>query len=131
MKKLDSSALLKQLILLKEVNHLVEGRLLKEHFRQTYESVMPMNIIRNAFNKMFAVREVRVSIVDMAIGATTGFVAKKVFTGRSDNPLIKLSGIILEMVVASKVTQNADEIKILGSIILNKIVNRHSDFEKT
>ena len=79
---------------------------------------------------MFADCDIKSGIVNMAMGATTGFIAKKVFTGRSENPLMKLSGVILEMVVASNVTKNAEEIKSIAVIILKKIIRQQADSEK-
>ena len=130
MKTLQPSTVLKQLILVKETEHFVEGKLLREHFHRTYESLKPLNIIKNTFKEIVSVPNLKTNVVNAAICITTGFVAKKVFTGKSHNPLTKLFGIILEMVVASKATKNADEIKSIGSIILKKIINQHNDSEK-
>jgi|ERR1035437_3782309 hypothetical protein len=130
MKKSDAGALLKQLIHEKETEHFIEGKLLREHFHRTYESLKPLNIIKNTFKEMISVPDLKTNVVNAAIGITTGFVVKKVFTGKSHNPLTKLFGIILEIVVASKVTKNADEIKSIGNIILKKIINQHNDSEK-
>ena len=130
MKKLQPSTILKQLILVKETEQFLEGKLLKEHFHRTYESLKPLNILKNTFKEIISVPDLKTNVVNAAIGITTGFVAKKVFTGKSHNPLTKLFGIILEMVVASKATKNADEIKSIGSIILKKIINQHNDSEK-
>lgn len=127
MKKAEAAIILKQLILVKETEQYQEGKLLKEHFHLTYESLKPINIIRTTINEAISIPELKKKLVNTAIGITTGFVAKKIFTGRSDNPFIKLSGIILEMVVASKVTNNADEIKAIGNIILKKILNRDTE----
>jgi|ERR1035437_355343 hypothetical protein len=127
MKKPDAGTLLKQLILAKEAEHIVEGKQLKDEFHQVYESLKPINIIKNTFRKIFSVSDLKTNIIDVAIGITTGFVAKKVFTGRSHSPLTKLAGIILEMVVANKATKNADEIKSIGSIILKKIIHQQVD----
>lgn len=130
MPKSKSSIMLKQLILVKETEHFVEGKLLKEHFHRTYESLKPLNIIKNTFKEFISVPDLKTNVVNAAIGITTGFVAKKVFTGKLHNPLTKFFGLILEMVVASKVTKNADEIKSIGSIIMKKIINQHDDSEK-
>ena len=69
-------------------------------------------------------------MVNAAIGFTTGFITKKVFTGKSNNPMTKLFGTVLEMVVASKVTKNADEIKSIATIIVKKITDQFADSEK-
>lgn len=122
--------MLKQLILIKEAEHIVEGKLLKDHFHRAYESLKPVNIIKNTFKEIISGPDLKTNIVDAVIGITTGFVAKKVFTGKSHNPLTKIFGIILEMVVASKITKNVDEIKSLGSIILKKIITQYGDSRK-
>lgn len=130
MKKSGASELLKQLILVKEAEQHLEGTLLKEHFHLTYERLKPINIIKNTIIEAISTPDLKNNVVNGAIGLAAGFVAKKVFTGKSDNPLTKLFGIILEMVVASKVTNNADEIKSIASIIMKKIINQQEDSEK-
>ena len=129
MEKLKAVVVLKQLILVKESEHIIEGKLLKEHFHLTYESLNPINIIKSTFKEMVSAPDLKTNVVNTAIGLTAGFIAKKVFTGNSDNPLTKISGIILEMVIASKVTKNAEEIKSIAAIIVKKIINQHADSE--
>ncbi len=130
MEKLKAAVVLKQLILVKESEHLIEGKLLKEHFYLTYESLKPINIIKSTFKEIVSAPDLRTNVVNTAIGLTAGLIAKKIFTGKSDNPLKKISGIILEMVIASKVTKNAEEIKSIAAIIIKKIINQHVDSEK-
>ena len=103
MKKIKASVLLKQLILVKETEHFVEGKLLNDHLHSTYESLKPINIIKNTFKEIISTPDLKKKVVDAAIGFTTGFVIKKIFTGNSHNPLTKLVGNILEMAVAGKV----------------------------
>lgn len=124
MKKSDAGTLLKELILVKEVEHRVEGELLKEHFHLTYESLKPVNIIKNTFKGIFSAPDLKTNVVNAAIGLTTGIAAKKLFTGKSHNPLTKLFGIILEMAVASVVTKNPETIKSVGGYILKSIFRK-------
>jgi hypothetical protein len=130
MEQSDAGTLLKKLILEKEAEHRAEGKLLKERFHLAYESMKPVNIVKKTFKDIFSAPDLKTNIVNAAIGLTTGFVAKKVFTGKSHNPLTKLAGFILEMVIASKVTKNADGIKSMSSMILKKIIHQHDDSEK-
>ena len=102
--------------------------MLKEHFHLAYESVKPVNIIKNTIKEIISSPDLKTKVVNAAIGLSVGFVAKKVFTGKSDNPLIKLSGTILEMVIASKVTANAEEIKSIANIVLKKIIKQNGYF---
>ena len=124
------SVIIKQLILKKEAEHQAEGKLLKDHFHLTYESLKPVNIIKNTIKELISAPDIKTNVVNAALGLTTGFVAKKIFTGKSENQITKLAGVILEMVVASKVAKNADEIKSIAGIILKKIVNPDSPSEE-
>ncbi len=122
MGKITSLTELKESILLLEIKQTCDGILLKEQIHTTYQSLKPVNIIQGAFNKVISSPDLKKNIVSAAIGLTTGFVAKKIFVGASINPLKKLLGIVLEMVVANKVAKNADGIKTIGGIILKKIL---------
>lgn len=130
MEKADASAILKRLILVKESEQYQKGKLLKEHFHLTYESLKPINIIKNTLKEAVSISAFKNNLVNTAIGITSGFITKKILIGKSNNPFAKLFGIVLEMAVAGKVTNHADEIKAIGGIILKKIINRHSDTEK-
>ncbi len=131
MEKGHTTTSLKQLILEKEAEHQAEGKLLKEHFHLAYESVKPINIIKNTIKEAIYSPDLKSNVINATIGLSAGFVAKKIFTWESQNPLTKLLGIILEIVVASKVTKNADEIKSIAGIMLKKLINKYSHTEKT
>ena len=132
MKKSDAGTLLKELILVKEAEHLVEGKLLKEHIHLAYESLKPINIIKNTFKGMFSAPDLKTNIVNAAVGLTTGVAARKIFTGKSHNPLTKLFGFILEMAVAGAVTKNPETIKSIGGYILKSIFRKkEEDAEKS
>jgi hypothetical protein len=129
MEKSTPGNLIKELILTKEAAHSEEGKVLKAHFLLTYESLRPINIIKSTFKEAIAAPEIKTSIANSAMGLVGGFIAKKAFTGNSKSPLTNLGGIILEMVVASKVTSNAEEIKAIAAIVLKKIVNQQTNPE--
>ncbi len=126
MKKVEASARLKQLILAKEAEHRAEGRELREHFFLTYESLKPVNIIRNTVKDIFASPEIKNNLVNTALGVVSGLVAKKIFTGKSTSTLTKMFGDILELAVASGIASNADEIRAIGNIIIKKLVPEHN-----
>ncbi len=130
MEKITTVADLKSAIQQLEYKQAIELVLLKEQFYTTYESLKPINIIRNKFKEMILAPDFKTNLVNSAIGLATGFVAKKVFVGKTHNPLTKLLGTIVEIVIANKTIKNADGIKSIGSIILNKIINKGSDSEK-
>ena len=131
MKKPDAGILLKELILIKEAEYLIEGKLLKEHIHLAYESLKPINIIKSTFNGIFSATNLKTNAVNGAIGLATGFVAKKVFTGKSHNPLIKIFGSVLQFGISALVAKNPDTIKSVGGYILKSIFRKKETDSET
>lgn len=129
MEQQEAFFLLKQLISEKESEHLTEEKILKTHFHAAYQSIKPINLIKNTFKEVISSPYFKTNVVNAAIGLTAGFVVKKLFIGESQKALMKLSGIILELVIANKVSKNADEIKSIAGIVLKKIIRQCSNAE--
>ncbi len=130
MRKSNISLELEQLILAKEAELELEGRLLKIHFQQTYESLKPLNLIMSTIKQVISGAELKGSLVDTVMGYASGFVAKKIIIGKTHNPFTKLLGTIIEMAVANKVSKNAGEIKAIGSILLKKLIHQNGSVAK-
>ncbi len=123
MTKITSVAALKNAIQELEYKQANEWPVLKEHFQNNYESFKPINIIKNTFKEVINSPDLRKDALNAAIGFTTGIVVKKVLLGKLNNPITKLIGTALEMLVAGTVTKNADGIKSMGTKLLGKITN--------
>jgi hypothetical protein len=124
MEKSDPTLLLKQLILVKTAEQKAEGRLLKDQFQITYEILKPVNIIKSTLKEVIAGPDPNTSLIDSGLGYITGFLARKILIGKTNNPVTKLLGYILQKVVSGKVIKNADEIKSIGNVVLQKIINK-------
>src|ERR1700748_2937301 len=98
--------------------------LLKEQFRNVHESIKPINLIKNAFHEMTSSPEVKGSLIDNAIGLTTGFLSKKLLFGSSINPVRNILGNLLQHAVSNVVANHADGIKSKGANLLLKLFNR-------
>lgn len=122
----DPFVTLNELILIKEAEQRQQGAALKEHFKETYESLKPINILKSTFKKAVSSPDLKSSAANSAIGITVGFLAKKLFGGNSSNPFIKLAGTLIGSFVGSKAEDNAEGIKSVGSFLLNKITGDHS-----
>jgi hypothetical protein len=106
------------------------GILLKEQFFNIYESFKLSNVLKRTLKEAIAAPDLRNNVINTAIGLTTGFVAKKTLVGKTYNPLKKLFGVVLEITVANKIAEHADKIKLIGNIVLNKIIHLKSDYNK-
>ncbi len=122
----DPYILLNELILAKEAERKQEGIALKEYFKETYESLKPINILKSTLKKAVSSPDLKSKVADTAIGITVGFLTKKLFSGNSNNPLIKLAGTMIGSFVGSKAEDNAEVIKTMGNILVRKLMQPQS-----
>jgi hypothetical protein len=122
MEKITTAADLKKTISELEYKKVSEWKALKEEFLITAENIKPINILKKTLKNAISAPDLKDNIINTAIGLTTGFVAKKTLIGKTHNPFKKLLGLFLEMTVANKIVNNADNIKSVGGIILKKII---------
>jgi len=123
MQKQDAIYLLGEQIRLKEIERDTQGVLLKNQLKLTIESLKPINLIKGAFTSP----EMKNSLVDSAIGMTSGYIAKKAVVRSSKNPFLKLIGTIVGMGVASIVTRHPDGIKSIGEKILGSVLKKEEN----
>lgn len=121
MQRITTHAGLKEAINDLESRQSDEWFLLKNDALSAYESLKLINIIKSTLKDVISIPELKGNIADTAIGLTTGFLAKNAIIGRTNNPLKKLFGLMLEMTVANKVANNADTIKTVAGILLNRL----------
>jgi len=124
MAKINEAALLKELIKAKESELAEKGKALKEHFHATYDSLKPMNLLKNSVKEIFRSPDVKDNLVDSGIGMATGFLAKTLVTGLSHNPLHKLVGMAVQAGITAVVSKNPDGIKSVASKIYKRFFNK-------
>lgn len=81
-----------------------EKNLLIAHFEYTKQQLNPLNIIKEKFNHTVHSGEVEDKIITAAIGVISGFATKKLFFGKSTNPVVGLllSGLQTKLFTAAK-----------------------------
>lgn len=97
---------------------------LKLQLEITYQSLRPVNLLKNTLHEISTSEEIKENLLNNVIGISTGYLSKKVFTGTSHNPLIKLAGTLLQFTVANVVTKHPDTIKQISRNILQYIFKR-------
>jgi len=131
MKEMKPAEKLKTLILEKERQHLEEELELKESFNTMYETLKPINLIKNTLSEAFTSPDIRHNLFNAVIGMSTGFVAKKLLI-RNPNGMIKsIEGSVLQLLVAAKVTNNADEIRSVIKTIFHKLISWKKSIKPT
>ncbi len=124
MQKITSVDGLKQAIELLETERVEKGRLLKEQFLITYNSLSPLNLIKKTLKDIFSPSGMAENLPGTAIGAASGYILKRYFIGTSENKLKKLIASIIQLGITSATTRFSDQVAIYGKAIL------HSFFRK-
>src|ERR1700744_300687 len=127
MNKITESEALNQKISSLQNRQQEDLKLLKENFHHVYESIKPMNLIKNALHEMTSSPEVKGNLVDGAIGLTSGFLSKKLLFGNSANPIKNILGNVLQFAVSNIVSKHTDEIKSTGINLIQRFLNRKKE----
>ncbi len=87
-----------------------ELQILRDQFKLAYESIKPINLIKNTLHQVATSSEIRNNILNNAVGLATGFVAKKLLLGKTHNPVKKILGTIFQFAVANMVANRSEQI---------------------
>jgi hypothetical protein len=124
--QINNSTSLKAAIRQLEEKQFIQKEALVDQFHETYESLKPVNIVKNQFKKLtdsmgqgFKSSETKNTLINTAIGVGVGFLTKRLFIGGSHNILKRLFGTAVQMGVTKLVAANADKIKDKGMELIH------------
>lgn len=127
MQEITSIAGLKNAIQVLEVEQSIKEQQLKEQLFLTYESLRPINLIRNTLKEIFSTTSLSENLSGTAMGMTSGFLLKKIFIGRSGNIFRKLFGSILQFGIAKIIAQNSELIKSAGHTLFQYFLTKKNE----
>lgn len=122
MKKQSPTEALNERIRLLQMKKDRELIVLKEQAHLAYESLRPINLIKNMFHEVASTPDLKNGIVSNVIGLATGFLSRKVLIGGSHNPIKRIVGALLQFGIANVVSKHADTIKAAGENIFKRIL---------
>jgi hypothetical protein len=99
-----------------------EWMALKSKLAETLEDLRPANLLKDAVHELIVSPDIKNSLVDAAIGMSTGFLAKKLVFGQTHNPISRLLGVILETAVSNRVSKHPEGIKFVGKFLYDKFL---------
>jgi hypothetical protein len=110
---------------------------LKNQLAETLEDLRPANLLKDAVRDLIVSPDIKESLLDTAIGMSTGFLAKKLVFGQTHNPVSRLLGAILETAVSNRVSKHPEGIKSVGKFFYDKFFssngnhnhNGHAEYE--
>jgi hypothetical protein len=126
MQKINSAASLREAILQLESRQADEGKILKDQFHLAYESVKPVNLIKNTLKQAAASVDLKENLLNTSLGLTAGYLSKKLFESTSNSPFKKLFGSALMFAMTNLTAKNPEAIKSLGLKFL-KIIRTRQD----
>ena len=130
MKQTKESAL-KEAIVLLENKRALELELLKDQLHVTYESLKPLNQIKSLFHRDGMSPKSENSLLDTAIGLTTGYLSKKALVGGSLNPVTRILGTLLQAIITNVAAKHSGPIKEAGGALLNRIFKNKDHVKET
>jgi len=112
MKQINTLLDLKQEITLLEIKQVENHLALKEQFKITYESLRPINLIKNTFKDFMATPDFKGNLLNSTLGIGAGLLTKKVVIGATLNPVKQIIGAMLQLGVTNLISKNGDDIKL-------------------
>ena len=95
MNKITSSTELREAIFRMEIKQAEDGRLLKQQFVQTYESMKPVNIIKNSIKEFAATPNIKENLFKAGINMAANYFLKSSLANSAKNPIKKVLQTIL------------------------------------
>ena len=125
METISSAVSLRNAIQLLEAEQVASGIILKEQFLLTYESLKPVNILKNTLKEVATTPLLINNIIGTTVGLATGYLTKKVVIGASGNILRNLLGAVLQFGVTNVVSQHPEGIKSVGQSVFQFIFGKN------
>lgn len=124
MQNITSTASLKIAIQLLESEQAQKGQELKAQLHIVYESLKPVNLVKNALRDITSSPYLIDNILSTTLGIASGFLTNKIFIGRSGSIVRNLLGTVLQFGVTNAVAQHPETIKSLGQVIMQYIIRK-------
>jgi len=125
MEKITCAAELKLAIRTLEFERDIQGQMLKEQFFVTFESLKPVNIIKNTLHEITSSPYLIDNMLGAILGMASGYVSRKIAVGTSHNLFRKMAGSVLQFGITNIVAQHPDVLKTVGHFIIDKLVHKN------
>lgn len=121
MARQSASDSLKESIRLLELRQAEEGRLLKVQFMAAYESLKPVNLLKNSLKEIAGSASTINSLLEAVASLFSGYAAQRVASGSKNNLFAKFFGLLVQFGVAKLVANHADTIRNFVSELIGRI----------
>lgn len=130
MPKISSLQSLQLTITLTEIRHAENQAALKSQFKATFESLKPINLIKNTFKTIGNSAELKDSLLNSMMGIGVGYITKRLAFGATHNPIKQIIGTILQFGVSGIISKNGDDIKSGALQLLSRLLKKKTQSEE-
>jgi hypothetical protein len=95
---------------------------LKEQLHTTFESLKPINLIKNTFHEVDESPGMKNDLLNNAVGFATDYISKKILVNAPENSMKKILGTVVQFAITNLVAKNADTIVTSGENLLKHIL---------
>lgn len=114
---------LKESIRLLEIRQAKEGKILKEQFRITYESLKPVNLIKSSLKDLVSSFEIKNSILETLGSIVSNYFTQKFIVNSKSNVFMKTLGVLMQFGITNLVSKNSEDIRIFFSNLIERFIN--------
>jgi len=125
MEKINSETDLREAIVKLEGKWIDDGKLVKEQFFLTIESIKPINLIKSTFKDAVTSPDIKNKILNTSVGLTAGFLSKIIFQSILKSPINRLIGTAVMFGITNVVAKNPETVKSIGKGFF-KMIRRNS-----
>ena len=123
MAKQNAANALKASIRRVEIRQAEEGKMLKEQFRITLESLKPVNLIKSSFRELANSVDIRNSLFETLISIVSGYVGQKFIVNSKSNVFKKIMGVLMQFGITSIVSKKSEEVGNFFSNLVERFIN--------
>ena len=114
---------LKESIRMLEIRQAEEGQQLNAQLRITYESLKPINLIKNSVKELADSLEIKNSLFEAVISIVSGYLTQKFIVNSKSNVFMKIFGVLMQFGVTNLVSKSSESIRVFISDLIEKFLN--------
>jgi hypothetical protein len=124
MENITSAADIKNAIQFLEADQEVKGQVLRAQFNSTFESLKPVNMLKNAVQEISSSPFLVRNILGAVAGLATGYFSKRIVFGASKNIFKRMLGIAFQFGVTNLIARHPDDIASYGQVLLQRFFHK-------
>ena len=124
MQNITTVAGLKDAIKVLEVEQKEKGKQLREQLLLTYESLMPVNLLRRTLKELFSASHLVQDFSGTTLGIIIAYLTKKLFIRESKSKFRKIVASVFQLGISKLVVQKAEYIRAVGEIIIQHLFRK-------